>query len=295
MTMQRRRFLTLAAAALAATPARAGTHLWQGRALGADATITLTGTTDSHARQILTRITRTLSQVEAHFSLHRDSALSRLNRDRRLAHPGQDILDLFALADRLHRATAGAFDPSIQPLYIATATGADPTAAVMNTGWQRVRITPDQITLDPGMALTFNGIAQGHAADRIARLLRDEGLADVLIDLGETRALGRRPDGTAWQAAIATPDGRTLTTLPLATLPQTDRALATSSPMGTRIGTGQPHILHPQRRPLWSTVAVTAASAALADGLSTAFCLMDRAAIDATLRQFPDAHLAAIS
>jgi len=287
----RRRFLVLSAAALV-TPARSATrHDWAGIALGAEARLTLSGATDAQARHIFARVTAELARIEAQFSLHRDSALARLNRDRRLAHPAPELLDLFALAGRVHAATGGVFDPTIQPLWLATATGGDLQTARAAIGWARVRVTPQRISLDPGMALTFNGIAQGHAADRIAALMRAEGMHDVLIDMGEVQALGHRPDGAAWRAQITAPDGS-----PLVTRPLTDCALATSSPMGTRIGDGASHILHPNGLPpLWRTVAISAPQAAVADALSTAACLLDSAAITRALTAFPGAQIAHLS
>ncbi|HHX90118.1 MAG TPA: FAD:protein FMN transferase, partial [Paracoccus sp.] len=56
------------------------------------------------------------------------------------------------------------------------------------------------------------------------------------------------------------------------------------------------HILNPltgQPAPArWRLITVTAPRAALADALTTAFCLMDEAAITATLQNFPQARLA---
>jgi len=285
--MRRRRFLALSAAFLAAPAgAAAEPEVWIGRALGAAARITLLGADPAAARRLFHRVEAEVARIEGHFSLHRDSALTRLNRDGRLAWPAPGITGLFALAGRVHAATGGVFDPSIQPLWLATATGGDIAAARRLVGWHRVRRDPAEIALDPGMALTFNGIAQGHAADRVAALMRAEGFGNVLIDMGEVMALGQR-DGRPWLAAIAAPDGtdRARTAL-------SDRALATSSPMGTRIGDGSGHILHPAGLPpRWSTVSVSALDAATADALSTAFCLMDRAAIDAALAAFPGAAL----
>lgn len=276
--MNRRRFLTITAAALA-TPLHAATPVWQGTALGSAASIRLAGPAQ-HTARLWRKVEAELTRIEATFSLHRDSALTRLNRDGHLAYPGPDLLTLIALATQIHTATAGAFDPSIQPLWLATATLTDPAQA--QTGWHRLRASPEDLRLDPGMALTFNGIAQGHAADRIAALLRAEGYDNVLIDMGEIVGLGPTP----WQAAIADPTGQTLAEIPLQ-----NRALATSSPRGTVIGANQPHILHPTRRPLWSTASISAPSAALADALSTAACLMSRAEIATALTHFDEARL----
>jgi len=279
--MNRRRFLTITAAALA-TPLHAATQVWQGTALGSAASIRLAGPAPRNSR-LWRKVEAELSQIEATFSLHRDSALARLNRDGHLGYPGPGLLALIGLASAIHTATAGAFDPSIQPLWLATATGTDTARA--QTGWHRLRASPEELRLDPGMALTFNGIAQGHAADRIASLLRAEGYDNVLIDMGEIIGLGPKP----WQAAIVDPSGQTLAEIPLQ-----NRALATSSPRGTVIGANQPHILHPARRPLWSTASISAPSAALADALSTAACLMSRAEITAALSHFPETRLEAL-
>jgi FAD:protein FMN transferase len=286
----RRRFLTIAAAALAA-PASGREAVWTGRALGAEVTIRLADTAPTAGPRLWRRIEAALERIEAQFSLYRDSALTRLNRDGRLAQPDPTVLALFRLAGAVHAATGGVFDPTIQPLWLATAQGGDLDAARALTGWGRVRLSETEIALDRGMGLTFNGIAQGEAADRLAALLSAEGYRDVLIDAGEIAALGRPAPGRDWTAAIAGPDGREIARTRL-----TDRALATSSPMGTVIGKGRPHILHPAGlAPRWSTVSVSAPMAAVADALSTAFCLMDKAAIHRALAAFPGARLEALA
>ncbi|WP_269586022.1 FAD:protein FMN transferase [Roseibium sp. Sym1] len=292
--ISRRRFLTIAAAAAVASPSRAAENVsWQGRAMGTSARVVLTGTDQSSARRLFRKIERLLARVETRFSLHTESGLVRLNRTGRWPWPDPDVLALFRLAAQVHAATVGAFDPTIQPLWQATATGGDIDAARKLVGWRDVVLSEQEIRLArPGMAVTFNGIAQGHAADQVATLLRQAGYRDVLVDIGEINAMGRRPDGKAWQAAIALPDGRTVGAAALQ-----DRALAVSSPAGTLIGPGAAHghILDPAGRgQRWQISAVTAPSAALADALSTAFCVMERAEIDAALTVFPDARIAAL-
>ncbi len=296
--MTRRRFLALSACATAlpgraAPPVAPPVARWRGVAMGSVATLTLSGLDDHAARPIFARVEAELARIEARFSLHRDSALTRLNRDGRLAWPGAEILELFSLADAVHAATGGAFDPSVQPLWRAIAEGRDPGPARAALGWAGVEVSAREIRLArPGMALTFNGIAQGHAADRIAALLRGAGLRDVLIDMGEIVAAGARPGGGPWRAQIAGPDGEAIGAQDLR-----DTALATSAPLGTRIGPAgtAPHILDPQGgAPRWRLATVAAPRAALADALSTAACVMDRPAIAAALAAFPGARLVAL-
>ena len=288
--MIRRRFLTLAACALAAPAAAAPqTHRWQGVALGADVALSVRGGDAPAARAFFAEAARALRQIGERFSLFRGSDLTRLNAMGHLPHPSADMLALLDLAGRVHAATGGAFDPTVQPLWQARRLGGDEAAAQKLAGWDGVRVSDHEIRLRPGMALTLNGIAQGFAADRLAEIAQRHGLSDLLIDTGETRALGP----SAWIARIETPDGR-----PLRRLSLRDRALATSAPFGTRIGPDgdRPHIVGPAgQAPLWATVSVSAPSAALADALSTAAVLMPRPAIDPALAAFPGARLEAVS
>lgn len=281
--MNRRRFLTLTAAALSPLPGHAATLTrWEGTGLGTALTLSLVGATPHQARQTFARVESEIARIESLASLHRDSALTRLNRDGHLAWPSPELLDLLTLAGQVHAATEGAFDPTIQPLWLALASGTDTAKARARIGWDRVRLTPEEIRLDPGQALTLNGIAQGWAADRIAALLREQGFTEALVDMGEIAALGE----SGWPAVITGPDGASLAEARLA-----NRGLATSSPQGTLVN-GQPHILGPQgQTPVWQTVSVSAPSAAVADALSTAFCLMDRTGIDTALVRFPGARI----
>lgn len=291
--MNRRRFLAIAASTLSAPAAAAVTEpqVWTGLALGAEVRITLSGATPQRAARAFAKVEARLRSVEDHFSLYRDSALTRLNRTGHLAHPPPAMLDVFRLSAEIHAATGGLFDPTIQPLWLAVAGSGDVDGARRLIGWDRVQVSEEEIALAPGMQLTFNGIAQGHAADEVAALLQAEGFGDVLIDTGEIIGLGTRPDGHPWRAGIALPDGEVVGQAGLS-----NRALATSSPLGTRIGSGRPHILDPRcdAAPAWRLASVSAHRAALADGLSTAFCLMDRHAIQQALDRFPEARLEAL-
>ncbi len=288
--MNRRRFLTITAAAFCASPAVAGPAVWKGRAMGADAQIAIVGLPEKRAALLWPKIEALVDRIEADFSLFRDSTLTRLNDTGYIANTSRAFQTVVAASDRVNKATGGVFDPSIQPLWRATAEGAELRAARALVGWDKVKWTETDIRLAPDMALTFNGIAQGFAADSVAEYLYGKGFGNVLVDMGEVMALGG--NGTdPWRIGIAGPQGA-----PLAETFLQNRALATSSPRGTIIGADAPHILSASgAAPLWNTVSVSAPSAALADALSTAFCLMDRPAIDAALAQIPNARLEHIS
>ncbi|THH35904.1 FAD:protein FMN transferase [Aliishimia ponticola] len=267
----RRRFLTITAAVAATTlagPARAATARWTGRALGAEASLTLHGPA-ARTQPALKAAIDQIREVESLFSLFAPtSALSRLNRDGYLANPAPEMLRLFRHVGDIHRLTEGLFDPTVQPLWQAHARGGDPAQAIAALGWSRVHASAARITLAPGQALTFNGIAQGFATDAVTDRLRAHGLQDVHVNIGEHRVLGpARRLGLAGQGE----DGAEL----LGHVTLQDAAIATSSPGAMRLAKGF-HILAPHGgTPRWGTVSVVAETATLADGLSTALCLAD--------------------
>ncbi|MFX0541955.1 FAD:protein FMN transferase [Roseovarius sp. S4756] len=289
--LTRRRFLTISAGAAATSAgvfagsrraaAQPDITQWRGTALGARTTLTLA---HADAGRIADDVTRELARLEDIFSLYKpDSALSRLNADGHLAAPPFELLECLSLCDRVHTLTGGLFDPTIQPLWSAWArhytndtSGPDVAQAQALTGWQNVSFGSDTVRLDrTGMALTLNGIAQGYIADRIAAMLRAEGLTNVMVDTGELAAIGGHPAGGDWPVTLKSSGQAHLR----------DMALATSAPRGTcfdAAGTAG-HILSPVTgQPAdtpWRQISISGPSAAMADGLTTAACLMDRAAI----------------
>jgi thiamine biosynthesis lipoprotein len=294
-TFSRRRFLSISAASIAAGPAVASTPKmaqWQGRAMGAAAHMMISGMDQAQAAPLFARIEAELLRLEAIFSLYQPgSQLARLNATGHLNAPAPELLDVLSLSASLNAATDGAFDPTVQPLWQALALGTDPEPMIAGTlGWKHLRYDSQEVRfLRPNMGLTLNGIAQGYITDRIAALLRAEGLQNLLLDMGEIAALGSRPDGRGWQVGVVSADRSLRSKLSLS-----DRALATSAAAGTLVGDGQSHILDP-RTGLGAAasrmVSVSAPKAALADGLSTALCLMPATEAPSVIRQFAGAKL----
>ena len=284
--LTRRRALGLLAAAaglplaLHASRTTAEVVTWRGRALGAPATLVLHHPDRPAAERLLAACAAELDRLESILSLYRpSSALSELNRTRALAAPPPELVAILGDCRAFHDLTAGAFDPTVQPLWRLYAehfqqggapSGPSPeaiAAARAAVGIDAVHASHARIVLTrPGMALTLNGIAQGWISDRIVELLRDAGVTSTLVDMGEIRGLGPDP----WSVGIAGTD----TVLAL-----TDRAVATSAPAGFAFDPAGrfTHIIDPRtgatpRR--YARVTVTAPTAAEADALSTGFALM---------------------
>lgn len=294
----RRRFLKVAAAAAGlgllgqgARGARAELHTWHGTALGARASIRLQHPDRDAAQALIGRVRDEIERLERVFSLYRpDSAISQLNRQGFLEAPPLDLLRLLSEARSTSERTGGAFDVTVQPLWSLnsehfqaqeqTVGGPDAAAieaALAAVDYRAVALDPAGIAFEKsGMAVTLNGIAQGYITDRVAELLRAAGLTDVLIDLGELRGLGRHPEGRPWDVGLKDPrhSDRLLRRLALS-----DAALATSAGAGTRFGGGAHHHLFDPRSGRSSnrylSVTVKAASATLADALSTGLFHME--------------------
>ena len=276
----------IAAAAASRRPA-ADLHSWRGTALGARASLLIHHPQPSEARRLSALALAEIERLEKVFSLYRaDSALSELNRRGHVASPPLDLLVLLERARRWSEITGGAFDVTLQPLWALYANyfdapGADPggpesaqiEAARQLVDYRSVMLDSRRIELGrPGMAVTLNGIAQGYITDRVAALLRSEGLEKVLVDLGEIRALGSHPLGRPWRAGIEDPakPGRMAAEIEFA-----DQALATSAVSGTLFDKAGAfhHLLDPRSgRPArgLASASVLAREASDADALSTA-------------------------
>lgn len=308
--MTRRRCLAVVAsiAGAAAAPGLASARAlqryeWRGVALGAEARLVLYHDDVEAARHAARAASAEVERLEAEFSLYRaDSAIRLLNRNKELPAASVDMRDLLTLANRISALSGGRFDVTVQPLWVlyarhfaqepAPSSGPSEGAiaqARKRVGYDRLTVSDSAVRLPPDMEITLNGIAQGYITDRVADLLRRLGWANVLIDMGELRALGAKPDGSAWSLALAHPQAPGQAQLQARL---TDGAIATSAGSGTPLSPDGRfhHLLNPLTgRPCnaWGAVTVTAASATLADAVSTALAVGTAAEARALLAQAP--------
>ncbi len=142
-------------------------------------------------------------------------------------------------------------------------------------GWRKIVVEQDRVGLpDEGMQIGLGGIAKGYGVDRAARVLRDAGLRNFMIDGGGDIYVAGRKHGRPWRLGIRHPrEGRDSL---LATLALSDAALVTSGDYErSRVidGVRVHHIVDPRTgRPttLCQSVSVIAPDAETADALATA-------------------------
>lgn len=222
-----------------------------------------------------------IRHVEQQMSLFNpDSALCRLNREGLLNQPDPDLVKILLLARYVSERSQGTFDVTVQPLWNAwqqaTQSNRLPTKdelkiAQSKTGWQHLEVTAEQIRfLQPGMAVTLNGIAQGYASDLARDALRLHGIEHALIDTGEWSTLGQSPGSKPWTLGVENPRQADAF---VALLASDGRAIATSSDAHCSFSADlrHHHIFDPRTgyspREL-ASVTVLAPTCALADALT---------------------------
>lgn len=297
----RRRFLHLAIGAGLCGTAAAASLQWRERVLvgfGTRLWLRAGHASGARAERALDAAVATLRDIESQMSLFDPaSALCRLNRDGVLDAPGRELLDVLRLARDVARRSDGAFDATVQPLWQlwqrAAQAGRRPGEAELaqaraGVGWRGVDLSERRIALRPGMALTLNGIAQGHAADRARDVLVAHGIEHALVDAGEWMPLGQGPQQAPWRLGIADPhDAARL----VATLRTDGRAVATSS--GAQLvftaDGREHHLLDPRTGHSpheLASVTVVAPRAALADALTKVVYIAGWEAALATAQRF---------
>ena len=219
---------------------------WQGSALGAQVSIEIYHPDRAEAERLVERCIQDVRRLEQQFSLYRaDSAICSLNRSGILVSPDADMVALLKASLFFGDLTDGAFDPTVQPLWQLYADhfsserpdpeGPSPerlAETLAKVGHSGLLVSADRVALiKHGAAITLNGIAQGYATDRVVDRLRKAGLSTTLVDMGEIRAIGSRPEGTPWRVGLADPDKPGALT---ETIDLVDRAVSTSAGAGFR-------------------------------------------------------------
>ena len=233
-----------------------------------------------------------VDEVDAQMSTWKpDSDLMRLNAapvGEWIAVPPR-LAEVLDLGLRIGRASGGAFDIGLGDAVTAWGFGPGDAAPDRISAAMAVPRRPAHEVLDidgarvrksAAIQIDLNGIAKGHGVDRLAWTMLDRGIAAALVGIdGEMRALGLRPDGTAWTVAVEAPDPARRT--PHSILGLQDAAVATSGDYRHWVEVGGrrlSHTMDPDRgAPLIAppaSVTVVAPSCAEADGWATALMVL---------------------
>ncbi len=208
----------------------------------------------------------------------------------------EDFAKVVARALEFSKATAGAFDPTLQPLLNLWGFGsegeeqgipsdADILAVKASTGWEKISVDlPDRLCkFRPDVSLSLGAIAKGYGVDASARILEDGGFENWFVELGgEVFVKGHNPAGVPWKIGIQFPDIDPLNDRLQGILHISNGAVATSGDYRNYRevnGSIHSHILDPRTgyAALSETASVTvyAPNCTDADAMSTSLFVMD--------------------
>lgn len=170
-----------------------------------------------HREAALRKAQAEIEYLDAALSIgNPDSEIARLNESgtRQLS---QDVYSLFSRAMELSRDTDGLFDATVYPLVklwgfysqdYHVPTEEERLAAMALIGSDRVSYDPASrtVTLAPGQSIDLGAIGKGFASQRVAELMKKEGVTSAMLSLGgNIQCLGSKPDGSPWNIGIRDP------------------------------------------------------------------------------------------
>jgi FAD:protein FMN transferase len=131
----------------------------------------------------------------------------------------KELFDLLAACVEYSRQSEGAFDISVGPLMkvwgFYKGSGhlphrAEVRGALADVGYRNILLDPKNQTVRfarSGVELDPGGIGKGYAVDRMAALLRDNGIRSALVSGGGSSiyAIGAPPGETGWKVEIKNP------------------------------------------------------------------------------------------
>ena len=204
-------------------PRRLALH---GPTMGTRWSVTCDAAPDTDVQALQTALAAAVQLVDAQMSPWLPgSDLNRLNHapvGAWVTLPAE-ILEVLVCALDVCRLSASAFDPAAGALVDAWGFGAvrdAPDAEAIRTATSAAPVartpTYEALELDSGMLrarkhapvhLDLCGIAKGYAVDRMADVLRQNGVPHALVALdGELRAVGGQADGQPWAVAVESPE-----------------------------------------------------------------------------------------
>ena len=164
-------------------------------------------------------ILQELQRVDASLSVfNRQSTLSRINAGT-LSKADAMVYEVLEKAHGVSEATNGAFDVTVMPLVNAWGFGfkhgALPSDAEVDSlrqfvGYGLLELTRDSLVRKkhPQVAIDCGAIAKGYGVDRVARLLRERGVMNYMVEIGgEVVTRGRNPQTKEpWRIGVSKPE-----------------------------------------------------------------------------------------
>ena len=186
--------------------------------MGTYLTITIVDEDKSGATAAIEDSFAEINRLSAFMSRHDPaSKLSILNKSGQLSDAPSELVSVLELSRTCSELTGGAFDVTVLPLVelyprhikeYGTPPDEAKVAEVRKlVDYRKLELKRRDIRLvEPGMAVSLDGIAKGYIVDQVADLLRARGLNQVLVEAGGDLSFrGMRDDGQPWKVGIVHP------------------------------------------------------------------------------------------
>jgi thiamine biosynthesis lipoprotein len=174
---------------------------------------------EAHAGRAADAAIADVARIEAKYSRYRDTsvvaAINRAAGDAAVAIDAETAA-LMRYADACHTASRGRFDITSgvlrrawdfkrTPARVPSPSEVDALRTLVD--WPSVAWDERTVRLPrAGMEIDLGGIGKEYAADRVATIAIDAGIAHGYVNLaGDVRVWGGRPDGAPWRVGIRHP------------------------------------------------------------------------------------------
>ena len=249
----------------------------------------------------LMKVDRSLSPFNEH------SVITAVNNNQEVVLDNM-FQEVFQKAMAISRETDGAFDITVAPLVNAWGfgfkNGTQPDRRQVDSlremiGYEKLSLVNGKVQKkDPRMMLDCSAIAKGYGTDMVARLLKDRGVQNYMVEIGgEIVTKGVNAQRVPWKIGVTKPDddslsiGNELQTI----LNVTDKAMATSGNYrrfyykgGKRFAhTIDPKTGYPVQHNILSAT-VLADDCATADAYATSFMVMGMEGAKRVLERHPE-------
>jgi len=249
-----------------------------------------------------------LKKVDNSLSVfNKSSIISKINRNENVA-VDEMFTEVFTLAQKISDETGGAFDITVMPLVNAWGFGfkndTQPTDAAIDSmlqiiGYKKVKLAKGKIIKkDKRIMLDCAAIAKGYGSDVVARLLRNKGVENFMVEIGgEIVTHGINEHRLPWKIGVTKPADDSLNTnQELQTiLNVTNKAMATSGNYRNfyyKDGKKYAHTIDPKTgRPVQHNIlsaTVLTDNCATADAYATSFMVMGLEKAKTILQRRPE-------
>lgn len=238
---------------------------------------------------------------------NKSSIITAINQNKDVM-PDSMFMDVFQLAMNISADTDGAFDITVAPLVNAWGfgfkSGQHPTKQQVDSlmqlvGYQKLAIVDGYVKKrDPRMMLDCSAIAKGYGSDVVAKLFRDRGVKNFMVEIGgEIVTSGVNEKKQPWSVGVTKPtdDSLNISHELQTILNVTDKAMATSGNYrnfyykdGKKFAhTVDPKTGYPVQHSILSAT-VLAKSCAMADAYATSFMVMGLEKAQQVLDRHPE-------